>query len=86
MDVLARLRPCHGATAGGAGESGKRRTSRMIMPCSRPQSTRQEEEGRGAEVGRIVSASEEEEGREAKIREKIQLGGCSGASGIAAGF
>ena len=42
------------------------------MPCSRPQSTRQEEEGRGAEVGRIVSASEEEEGREAKIREKIQ--------------
>ena len=41
------------------------------MPCSRPQSTRQEEEGRGAEVGRIVSASEEE-GREAKIREKIQ--------------
>ena len=45
----------------------------MIMPCSRPQSTRQEEEGRGAEVGRIVSASEEEEGREAKIREKIPM-------------
>ena len=71
MDVLARERPCHGATAGRADEGGERRTSRMIMPCSRPPLTRWEEEGRGAEVGRIVSASEEE-GREAKIREKIQ--------------
>ena len=43
----------------------------MIMPCSRPPLTRWEEEGRGAEEGRIVSASEEA-GREAKIREKIQ--------------
>ena len=38
----------------------------MIMPCSRPQSTRQEEEGRSAEVGRIVSASE--------AREELKVG------------
>ena len=36
LDVLARERPCHGATAGRADEGGERRTSRMIMPCSRP--------------------------------------------------
>ena len=40
LDVLARERPCHGATAGRADEGGERRTSRMIMPCSRPQSMR----------------------------------------------
>ena len=30
MDVLARERPCHDATAGRAGEGGKGKTSRMI--------------------------------------------------------
>ena len=55
MDVLARERPCHGATAGRADEGGERRTSRMIMPCSRPPLMRYEEEGRGAEEDRMVS-------------------------------
>ena len=32
----ARLRPCHDATADMADEGGERRTSRMIVPCSRP--------------------------------------------------
>ena len=54
MDVLARERPCHGATAGRADEGGERRTSRMIMPCSRPPLMREEEEGRGAEEDRMV--------------------------------